>query len=128
MLTKDDINSRLLKSCPSFKASYALLDQEEKSLSYIVASHFAHHLLSLYTQGKLEHFPAVAELIETLHNEGDTYVQEVATIGLLEGIQNVWMNAGIDPENFAVYLLPQSKNAWQQLNDFWQGKPLTGSE
>ncbi|MBA4749785.1 MAG: hypothetical protein H2057_04100 [Alphaproteobacteria bacterium] len=128
MLSKDDINPRLLKSCPTFKASYALLDQEEKNLSYIVASHFAHHLLFLYTQGQLEHFSAVGELIETFHNEGDTYVQEVAIIGLLEGIQNVWMNAGVDPDNFAVYLRPQSKKAWQQLNDFWQGKPLAGNE
>jgi len=38
---------------------------------------------------RTEEFPAVFEIIERMHLEGDDYVKEAATIGMLEGIQNV---------------------------------------
>jgi hypothetical protein len=49
-------------------------------------------------------------------------VREAATIGLLEGIQNVWSNNDVDPELFVVHLLPESAKWWLNLNDFWSGK------
>ena len=64
----------------------------------------------------------VARLIVRVHLEGDQYVREAATIGLLEGIQNVWGNQNTDQELFAQHLLPESAKWWQSLNDFWSGK------
>ena len=64
----------------------------------------------------------MARVIEELHLDGDAYVREATTIGLLEGIQNVWSNANVDPELFAPYLLPESARWWRSLNDFWAGK------
>jgi hypothetical protein len=64
----------------------------------------------------------VARVIERLHVEGDPYVREAATIGLLEGIQNVWGNNGVDPELFFPFLLPESVRWWKSLNKFWNGE------
>ena len=85
-------------------------------------SDFARHLLQLQRQSRLEEFSAVAHVVERLHVEGDYYVREAATIGLLEGIQNVWANEGSDPELFVKHLHPVSAKWWQSLNDFWSGK------
>jgi len=73
-------------------------------------------------------FPAVARVIERLHVEGDGYVREAATIGLLEGIQNAWSNNTVDPESFVPHLLPESLRRWRSLNDFWSGESTSVGE
>jgi hypothetical protein len=83
---------------------------------------FARHLLKLHRAKQTADFPAVAQLIERLHVEGDAFVREAATIGLLEGIQNVWSNDGVNPEEFCPFLLPESLKWWRSLNNFWDGK------
>jgi hypothetical protein len=107
----------LMKACPSYR-----LPDEDRELLYVMLSDFARHLLQLYRQHQTEVFPAVARVIECLHVDGDRSVREAATIGLLEGIQNVWGNEGIDPEVFSSYLFPESAKWWRSLNDFWSGK------
>jgi len=106
-----------MEACPSFRPP-----AEDQDLLYVVLGDFARHLLQLQKQSRTEEFPKVARTIERLHVEGDHYVREAATIGLLEGIQNVWGNEGTDPELFVRYLLPVSARWWQSLNDFWSGR------
>ena len=63
-----------------------------------------------------------------MHLDGDQYVKEAATIGMLEGIQNVALNSGVEPESFVAYLKPESAKWWRQLNDFWEAKiPYVGA-
>jgi hypothetical protein len=113
----------LVGACPSFQP---LLDEHRQlygeEILYGVLGDFAHHLLQLHRQDRTEVFPAVAQVIERLHVEGEHYVREAATIGLLEGIQNIWGNNHTDPDLFARHLLPESARWWQNLNDFWSGK------
>ncbi len=115
--------SLLVEACPSFKP---ILDEHrryhDEELPYIVLGELALHLLELHQQHRTEVFPAVGQVIERLHVEGDQYVREAATIGLLESIQNVWGNNDVDPELFVHWLLPVSLKWWQSLNDFWCGK------
>lgn len=56
--------------------------------------------------------------------EGDDYVKEAATIGMLEGIQNVAGNSRVDSKLFAKYLKLESAKRWRQLNSFWEAKIL----
>jgi hypothetical protein len=116
-ISKDQVMPLLMEACPSYR-----LPSEDRELLYVMLGDFAHHLLQLHRQHRTEAFPAVAEAIERLHVEGDHDVREAATIGLLEGIQNVWSNKGTDPELFVKHLLPESAKWWQSLNDFWSGK------
>ncbi len=60
----------------------------------------------------------------------DDYVREAATIGLLEGIQNIASHTEneVDAKDFLQYLKPETAKWWHQLNDFWEGKiPYVGA-
>ena len=130
MITKEQVMPLFLEACPSFiekwKEHRAFYEGED--LLYVDLGEFARHLVELYKLNRTDEFPAVFEVIERLHLEGDAYVKEAATIGMLEGIQNVAGNSGVDPEEFSRYLKPESAKWWRQLNDFWDGKiPYVGS-
>ena len=130
MITKEQVMLLLLNACPSFSKRWeehrAFYEDEE--LLYVDLGEFAHHLVELQQTGRTEEFPAVFEIIESMHLEGDHYVKEAATIGILEGIQNVTGNLGIEPEAFLQYLKPESVRWWRQLKDFWEAKvPYVGA-
>jgi hypothetical protein len=113
----------LLEVCPSFQ--HVLEEHRQyygEDIPYVILGDFADHLLQLYQKRQTDVFSAISQAIERLHIEGDHYVREAATIGLLEGIQNVWLNKGTNPELFFPYLLPKSAEQWKSLNDFWSGK------
>ncbi len=124
MITKEQVMPLLLEACPSFTEKWeehrAFYDDED--LLYVDLGEFAHHLVELHKTNQTREFPAVFEVIERLHLEGDDFVKEAATIGMLEGIQNVAGNSGLNPEEFSQYLKAESAKWWRQLNDFWDGK------
>lgn len=113
-----------LEACPSFgekwnehRALYA-----DEQLLYVDMSEFAHHLVELYKSNQTTEFRTIFDTIERLQIDGDHYVKEAATIGMLEGIQNVASNNGVDPRVFVPYLGTESIKGWGALNDFWQTK------
>ncbi len=123
MITQAMIVPLLLEGAPSF---HAAVEEHQAfyggEITYPVLGDFARHLLELYRQNHTAEFPKIAAVIERLHTEGDEYVKEAATIGVLEGIQNVWGNQNVDPELFTRYLLPESRKWWDELNAFWRGE------
>jgi hypothetical protein len=124
MITKEQVMPLLLNACPSFSARWEehRAFYEDEQLLYIDLGEFAHHLIELQKTNRIEEFEAVFDVIERMHLEGDDYVNEAATIGMLESIQNVAGNSGIDPEQFAKYLKAESARRWRQLNNFWEAK------
>ncbi len=116
----------ILEACPSFQETWDKSDNRE--LLYVVMGDLAGHLLTLYKAGRTDEFGPLCEVIERLHADGDGYVRELATIGFLEGVQNVWANNDADPEDFCTFLLPESRKWWKELNDFWAGRiPYVGA-
>ena len=95
---------------------------DEGELLLVDLGQSAAHLVHLVEQGQVQEFPSVFAVVERPHVEGNAYVQEAATIGLLEGIQNVAGHRRIDPAVFIPYLLPESATWWHRLNLFWSGK------
>lgn len=123
MIQQDEAMPLLVEACPSFQEEWLRHVQEHgDELLYMAAGAFANHLLSLYQANDLSSFAAVAAAIERLHTQGSPWVKEFATIGVLEGIQNVWSHSSVDPEAFADFLLPESRRWWEGLNRFWSGK------
>jgi hypothetical protein len=124
VITKAQIMPLLLEAGPSFAPEWEKYceDWGEEYLLYPSLGEFAHHLVNLMREGRTEEFPAVFDVCERLHLEGDPDVQIAATIGMLESIQIVAGNSGVDPEVFRGYLRPESLKWWQALNDFWSGK------
>lgn len=127
MIQQHEVMPILLQACPSFTPLWEahLREYEGEVLFYIVMGELAHHMLELQQSGEAACFAALGVAIERLHAEGDAWVQELATIGLLEGIQNVWRNTGVDPAQFEPYLGPESQRAWHALNAFWSGQAVT---
>ena len=123
MIAKSEVFPILLEACPSFRASYEQsLAENGTDLLYIHSGAFARHLLSLHRAGQRQEFAAVGAAIERLHAEGGHDVRELTTIGVLEGIQNVWGNSGAEPGDFLPFLGPLSTRAWNDLNRFWTGE------
>jgi hypothetical protein len=123
MITKEQVISLLLNSCPSFTERWRQhrAFNGEEQLLYNDRGEFAHHIVDLYKKNQIEEFPAVFTIIDRLHIEGNDYIKEAATIGLLEGIQNIAGNRGLDPEVFMPYLKPETVKWWKKLNGFWNG-------
>jgi len=115
----------LLQASPSFSGPWEehLKDwQGEIPPLYPSIGLFAHHVVALWARGKTEDFPRIFDVVEDLHLKGDEKVREAATIGVLESLQNISGNRGLDPEVFFPFLKPESARWWIRLNDFWQGK------
>jgi hypothetical protein len=130
MISKEQVMPMLVNACPSFSKRWAehRAFYADNELLYVALGEFAHHLVELRVANRTEEFGKVFELIERMHLDGDPYVKEVATIGMLEGIQNVAGNSGVEPEQFVEYLKPESAKWRGQLNDFWEAKiPYVGA-
>ncbi len=124
MITKDTVMTLLLQACPSFEPYWKTYLEEnydtgDEQLLYIDLGEFARHIFILFKKENTSEIPAVFRVIELLHTDGDCFVKEAATIGLLESIQNIFLNNRIDPEIIAEYLGTESKIWWKKLNDFW---------
>ena len=124
MIKKDQIVNILTNAFPTFA-----LDEENRDLPYVILGNFACFLLEAFQRKDESLLKDAAALIERLHLEGDEYVKEAATIGLLEGILNTWPNSGVDPKTFAPYLLSESRRWWNSLNRFWNKEiPYVGAD
>ena len=123
LITREQMMPMLLSSCPSFAepwARYVEAPGYEEDLLYLHLNEFAAHVVSLLKAGETEELGAVFTLVETLHKDGDRYVCEAATIGILEGVQNIAEHSGFDAESFVPYLGSESTRWWRRLNDFWK--------
>jgi hypothetical protein len=131
VIAKEQVMPLLLEACPSFRASwnaYRAEPEYDDDLLYLHLGEFARHLVGLMKAGATEEFPAVFDLVENLHLDGDAYVKEAATIGLLEGVQIQAGHQGVDSERFVPFLRPVSTRWWEELITFWDGKsPYVGS-
>jgi len=56
---------------------------------YLALGDFAWHLIGMLERGETASLPAVFAAVERLHAEGEHYVREAATVGLLEALQNL---------------------------------------
>lgn len=127
MITKHQMFAPLLVACPSFEPVWRAFVKEseqhpeQEPLYYLALGDLARHLVERFRAGATEEFPAVFQVVERWHCLGDHYVQEAATIGLLEGIQNNAGHKGIDPKVFETWLHPESRKSWVKLNRFWEG-------
>jgi len=120
MIEQNETMTLLAEACPSFQDTWHQhLQENGNELLYMAAGQFAHHLLALHKTNDLSSFPAVGAAIELLLVEGSPWVKEFATIGVLEAIQNVWVNNDRDPEQFRQFLGIESLQWWEGINKFW---------
>jgi hypothetical protein len=121
----------LLAACPSFAEAWEEHRRwwgDEEAGLYNDLAQLAHHLVRLIGEKRTRELPELFRLVERLVVDGDDYVQEAATIGLLEDIQTLAgharaVNPEAGPEAFVPYLGAESRVWWDRLNRFWAGEP-----
>ena len=122
MIEANQVLDMLVQACPTFAAARdEHVAEYGNDVLYVAAGKFAHHLLALRLEDATWCFTQVGATIERMHTEGTPEVRELATIGMLEGIQNVWGHSSVSPEELLQFLGPESRSWWQGLNKFWSG-------
>lgn len=115
----------LLAASPTFAETWEAFRREwadEADLPlYLALSEFARHVISFLEATEDEQLCCIFEVVERLHTEGDHYVREAATVGLLEYMQNANLHRTTEPEQFRPFLQPESLKWWDRLNRFWAG-------
>ncbi|MCP1135287.1 hypothetical protein NKT34_18465 [Paenibacillus polysaccharolyticus] len=127
MIEKEEIMERLLIAVPSYKDRYERYIQEnyelgEERLIYVDISDFVKHVIECYQRKNTDEFDALFEVIEELHTNGDSFVKEFATVGILESLQNQLSDKNIEYIEFEKCLRPESKRWWNHVIDYWNGK------
>lgn len=125
MIDRDDVMSLLLASSPAFADEWDPAENldDDSRLLYLDVVEYVRHVLRLIRLNAASELTPIFEVIERLHVEGDDQVRELATVGILEGLQSAAAtSAGVDPElEVRPYLLPVSLEWWERLNAFWNG-------
>jgi hypothetical protein len=125
MITGSDVIPLLLEASPSFAEPWAAYRDEpsfDDDLLYVHLGEVARHLIHLFRIAEHAELRAALDVVERLHLEGDAYVREAATIGLLESLQNNAGHDGLDPDVFLPWLKPESLRWWKGLDAFWAGR------
>ena len=131
MIDRTQMVPLLVEVCPSFTKSWEEFLNEwanEPEIPYYGAlADFARHMCSLLSAGDEQTLKRIFAVIERLHIEGDHYVKEAVSVGLLEDMQNCNLHLeNTDPEQFVRFLLPESARWRQKIEDFWlKGKLLS---
>jgi hypothetical protein len=125
MIDRTQMMEPMLRACPSFQGAWDkfLADWKDsgKDLPYYLAlSDLARHLVAMLEQGDTRSFEKIFDIIERWHTEGDDYVREAATVGLLEDLQNANLYSSGSPEGFRPYLRAHSLRWWEKVQRFWQ--------
>ena len=113
----EEVNDALIKTFPEF-----VIDDIDEGLPYCVAGSFALYLLDSYKNNTIKTLVLAGEFIEKLYSNNNDKIDNLATVGYLEGIQNVWGNNSVNPEIMFKYLGDTSRKWWIELNRFWNGE------
>jgi len=130
MIAKSEMMQPLLQACPSFQSDWEAFlsdwpEEIDKPL-YLALGDLARHLISMLAAHDAPGLTRAFEVVERWHLEGDAFVREAATIGLLENLQNTDQHAATTPSEFEPFLLTESLKRWRKVDLFWTtGKLIT---
>jgi microcystin degradation protein MlrC len=118
---KQQMMEMLLAACPSFKPNWREFvdewkDEPVETPYYLALGDYSRHLEDMLRLGDTAAFPAIFQVIEQLHLEGDSYVKEAATIGILESLLSEQ-----EPNPFRPFFGRETERWWNKLNRFWDG-------
>ena len=129
MITKNEMMELMLTACPSFRRAWEdfLVEwstEDDKPL-YIALGTLAQHLIDMLAAQQASELSQAFAVVERWHLEGDAYVREAASIGLLEDLQNDGLHTSTSPKDFEPFLMPESLKWWRKVEGFWNsGTPI----
>ncbi|WP_456303434.1 DUF7674 family protein [Asaia astilbis] len=115
----------ILVAAPSFYPCWASFlrewDSDPDPPLYVALGSLARLVIKLWESGDVVTVDAVLGAVEDWYIYGDIYVQEAATIGLLEAIQNNLGNNRPKLCALRMRLGTEACREWDNLTQFWEG-------
>jgi len=111
---------------PIWKEFYEDWKDDGELPLYLILSDLARYISKLVSESEVDELKRLFKVIELWHIEGNEYVREAATIGILESLQNTNVVGIGTPQQIEPYLLNETRKWWNKLYEFWDnGKVLT---
>lgn len=124
-ITADQMVPELLRACPSAKSRWdehlAWWGDDERG-RYNDVNVFAQYVVDSYVGRNVDERAAFFTLLERFLTEGDAEVVELASVGLIEDIQNLASHRTCGLQAFKEWLGPVSRVAWTEVEEMWRGK------
>lgn len=98
-----------------------IFDELFINIPYVAVGDFVRYIGLQAEMNKSSVVDSCFEFIEELHLSNSPTVREFATIGILEGIQNIFGEEKIGQLGLEGNLRPESKQCWVKLGEFWTG-------
>ena len=130
MITRELLIPLLVEASPTFAPTWrAFRDKwaDRPPLPhYVILGDFARHMAALLAASDETTLKRIFAVIERLEVDGDDYVREASTVGLLEDLQNANLHESTKPEQFERFLLPKTARSWKKVQAFWdRGEIIT---
>jgi hypothetical protein len=90
--------------------------QGEDTPWYLAMGELAHYVVEAYGQGDAAQCQKLFSAVEGVLQNGDSDVQNLIWVGLLEDIQNIASHRSFGPDVFRAWLGPQTLIAWDEVN------------
>src|SRR5690349_4825827 len=121
-----EVMPQLVAAFPGFRSrweKHLQLWDGEPAGNYIDIAEFVRFVVEdLYPSEKAEEVQRVFDLMELWLKTGHANVQELVVTGFLEDLQNFAAQQPFGKEAFIPFLGPKSREAWYDLERFWEGK------
>lgn len=129
MIQKGDMFEPLLAAYPAFKAQHdAFMDEwaddPEGLPNYLLLHDLARECPMLLASRRQAEVAKIFDVVENWLLNGDHYVQEAATVGFLESIQNTNLHKGTTPDDFLPFCGPEALFWWEKVARFWSHAEL----
>jgi len=129
MISRDSMMQPILSVSPSFEPVWREFLGEWQGDPdglpvYLALSDLARHIAALFDRGAESELREIFEIVEAWHLNGDPYVKEAATVGLLEDLQNTNIVGEQTPMRRLAYLGPETLRWWRKVESFWEKREL----
>ena len=120
----------IIAASPSFGPSWqSFVEEWQDDPSglpyYLLLADLAGHIAQLIEDGAEAELQSIFQTVERWHINGDPYVREAASVGLLEDLQNSNVVGEDVPAKVVRFLGPESMRWWRKVQAFWEhGTPI----
>jgi len=115
----------LLDACPGFRLrweEHVAYWNGEPAGVYLDIAEFVHFLIDAFDNDDLATIDVAFILLEKFLVEGDADAKGIATVGIIETLQNAASWKPFGAKAFLPYLRPESRIAWDAIDRLWEGK------
>ncbi|BBD38828.1 transposase [Aminobacter sp. Y103A] len=126
MISRQDMFDVLLEVDPTFQPVWdAFADKWREQIElplYLALGDLARHVVGKLESGRTDELQQIFAVVERWLADGDELVQEAATIGLLEDLQNLNVHKSTSPDQLKQWLGPLAAGRWIEAERFWSGQ------